>query len=51
MAKNPGTKILFVPMSLGAGGEGLVQNAMNQQALQEVFDPSTSGTRGTSREI
>jgi len=51
MAKQPNTKILFVPMSLGAGGEGLVQNAMNQQALQEVFDPSTSRSRGTSREI
>ncbi|GAA5924481.1 slipin family protein [Sporobolomyces koalae] len=43
MAKNPGTKVLFVPMSLGAGGEGVVQNAMNQQALSGVLDASGSG--------
>ncbi|GAA5870634.1 hypothetical protein JCM16303_001540 [Sporobolomyces ruberrimus] len=44
MAKNPGTKILFVPMSLSAGGEGIVQTAMNQQGLAEVLGgPSGSG--------
>ncbi|GAA5895115.1 slipin family protein [Sporobolomyces salmoneus] len=42
MAKNPGTKILFVPMSLGAAGEGVVQNAMNQQALSEVMEGSST---------
>ncbi|GAA5959088.1 hypothetical protein JCM3765_006337 [Sporobolomyces pararoseus] len=37
MAKQPNTKILFVPMSLGAGGEGIVQNAINNQALSGIM--------------